>query len=272
MTQPGHLFTKRLLIVFGFLLMALSSTTLVGEEITLKGIYQGKNLYIMNPFVEGSKFCVTEILINGSKTNDFLQSSAIEVDFSALQLPLGSPITLTIKHSESCKPKILNPEVIKPQSTFELKSIKIDVKTNTLQWETVKESGSLPYVIEQFRWNKWIPIGQIEGKGEYTQNSYSYPITFHSGLNRFRVRQTNFNGDKRYSREASFRSTIPPVTFQFPKNSNEIIFSAETDYEIWNTQGKLLLKGRGQKIDISSLSKGDYFLNFDASTEMIKKR
>ncbi len=262
--------TLPLFIVIFYLNILVFNTAYSGE-IEVKGVYQNKNLFVMNPFASGGKFCIKEIKVNGNKTSDFLNSSVVEIDLSKQQLQIGQEIVITIIHLDECKPKIINREVLKPQSTFEIKSIKIDLKTNQLLWETTKESGPLPYIIEQYRWNKWIPIGQVEGKGDPNQNSYSFPITLHSGPNRFRVRQTNIDGEKRYSREASVRSPQPPVTYEPKKIVNTITFSIETDYEIWDMKGNRLLQGRGKTVDLTSLPKGEYFLNYDATTEIIKK-
>lgn len=263
--------TTRPLFSLLFFLNILVLNSSFGGEIEVKGVYQNKNLFVMNPFASGGKFCIKEIKVNGNKTSDFLNSSAVEIDLSTHQLQVGQSVVITIIHSDECKPKIINPEVLRPQSTFEIKSIKIDLKTNQLQWETTKESGPLPYVVEQYRWNKWIPIGQVEGKGDPNQNTYSFPITLHSGPIRLRVRQTNFDGEKRYSREATVRSPLPPVTYEPKKIVNSITFSNETDYEIWDMKGNRLLQGRGKTVDLTSLPKGDYFLNYDATTEIIKK-
>ncbi|HOG20624.1 MAG TPA: hypothetical protein PKW37_09320, partial [Salinivirgaceae bacterium] len=68
------------------------------------------------------------------------------------------------------------------------------------------------------------------------------------------------------------RSPISPVTYEPKKPTTSITFSTETDYEIFNSLGTRVLHGRGKTIDISGLSKGDYFLNYDAFTESFKKR
>ncbi|PJC62331.1 MAG: hypothetical protein CO022_05125, partial [Flavobacteriales bacterium CG_4_9_14_0_2_um_filter_32_27] len=52
--------------------------------IVLEGHYQGKNLYVQNPFAgSGVGFCTFEVTINGDVTTDEVNSSAFEIDFTA---------------------------------------------------------------------------------------------------------------------------------------------------------------------------------------------
>ena len=260
---------RKILLIIVCLLFYISS---FAGEIVLKGVYQGKNLFVMNPFSPSGGFCVTEVKVNDHKLHDDINSSAFEIDLSTHQLNPGDKLTIVIKHKDGCMPRVLNENVIKPSSTFEVKSLKFDLKTSTINMETIKESGSLPYIIEQYRWNKWIRIGTIDGLGGYESNTYSVPVTMHSGVNKFRFRQRDFTNEDRFSREIAVRSPVRPVTYEPKKPTTTITFSAETEYEIFNSVGTRVLHGKGTTIDISGLPKGDYFLNYDAFTESLKKR
>ena len=241
-------------------------------EIVLKGVYQGQNLYVMNPFSEsGVGFCVYEVTVNGHVTTDEINSSAFEIDLSVYQFKIGDKVIVKIKHKENCTPKILNPEVLKPKSTFKLSSIKVDRK-GILTWTTTNETGSLPYIVEQFRWNKWVKVGKVAGKGMRGINKYSIKVRPHSGNNKFRVKQIDYTRKPKYSSEVNFRSLKPPITFSPLKPTTEIVFSGETLYEIYDYYGNLLLKGYGAKINIVGLKKGNYFLNYDTKTATFKKR
>jgi len=139
-------------------------------------------------------------------------------------------------------------------------------------WTTTGESGSLPFIIEQFRWNKWVKVGKVNGKGTAGTNKYSFKVNPHSGNNRFRIKQIDYTRKPRYSTEVRYRSMLPPVTFQPQKPSTEIVFSRETIYEIYDYYGNLVDKGFSARVDISKLKKGDYFLNYGTKTETFKKR
>jgi len=261
---------KKHIITFLFFTL-LGSWTFAGE-IVIEGIFQGKNLYVMNPFSSsGVGFCVFEVTINGKTSTDEINSSAFEIDLSIFQFNVGDKIIADIKHKDNCIPKVLNPEVIKPKSTFTVSLINVG-KDGTLSWSTTGEAGKLTYIAEQYRWNKWVKVGEVDGKGTPSSNSYSLKVSPHSGNNKFRVKQIDYTKKPRYSTEANFKSMAPPVTITSKKFETEITFSNETMYEIYDYYGNLVLKGVGDKVNITSLKRGDYFINFDNTMDQFKKK
>jgi hypothetical protein len=248
-----------------------------GGVIILEGNYQGKNLYVQNPFGSGGVgFCVTEVLVNGNITTDETNSSAFEIDFKPHKLAIGEKVEIKIKHKEDCKPKVLNPEVLKPKSTFEVISMTVD-KEGTVKWSTKSETGKLAYAVEQFRWNKWVKVGEVDGVGTPNTNNYTFKVQPHSGKNQVRVRQTDYSGQPRLSRPVDFTSDVPEISFAPVKVSKDISFVAadkpvETMYEIYDQYGNVVKRGFGSSVDASNLAKGGYFLNFDNKMgEFIKK-
>lgn len=250
-------------------LIALSSYAGV---IVLEGHYQGKNLYVQNPFAgSGVGFCTFEVTINDNVTTDEVNSSAFEIDFTAFQLKVGDPVIVKIKHKDDCKPKVLNPEVLKPKSTFEIVNMNIS-KEGVFEWTTSNETGKLTFVIEQFRWNKWIKVGEIDGLGTSTENKYQFKIEDHSGENKFRVKQIDYSGKPRYSQAARFVSTKEIVTFAPIKVKDIITFSSETLFEIYDSYANIVKKGYGSTVDVTNLKKGIYYLNYDSKSETFVKK
>lgn len=248
-----------------------------GGVIILEGNYQGRNLYVQNPFSSvGVGFCVNEVLINGNITTDETNSSAFEIDLNTQKLAIGEKVEVKIKHKENCKPRVLNPEVLKPRSTFEIVSMTAE-KDGLVKWSTKAESGKLAFAVEQFRWNKWIKVGEVEGNGTSNVNSYSFKVTPHSGKNQVRVRQIDFSGQPRFSKPADFVSDVPDITFAPVKVQKGINFvngdkPIETMYEVYDQYGNVVKRGFGSSLDASNLSKGGYFLNFDNKMkEFVKK-
>ena len=255
--------------LISFILLLFFSISFA-QEIKLKGIYQGDNLYIMNPFSSsGVGFCIQEVRVNNKVSTDEIASSAFEIDLSQYHFKTGAAIEIIIKHKAGCLPKVLNPNVIQAKSTFNVSKIEVG-RDKILRWNTTNETGSLPFIIEQFRWNKWVKIGSVEGKGGNKANLYTYKINPHSGQNKFRIKQIDFTKKARYSKDAIFRSMLPQVTFK--KDKSTIIFSQSTMYEIYNYYGNIVVKGSGDKIDISKLKSGDYFLNYDNKMDTFKKK
>jgi disulfide oxidoreductase YuzD len=260
----------RLLLVS---LLVLSTALSFAGNIVLEGNYQGKNLYVRNPFAgSGVGFCTYEVTVNGSVTTDEWNSSAFEIDLSLHNLDLGDRIVVVIKHKDDCAPKVLNPEVLNPKSTFETQSIAI-TNDGILKWSTTNEAGVLTYVIEQYRWNKWVYVGEVEGAGRTgATNNYSFKITPHSGENKFRVKQVDYTAVPRYSPTATYQSSKALVDFNPKKVEDVINFTDETMYEVFDIHGNIVKKGFSKTIDVTNLKKGLYYLNYDNSTSEFMKK
>ena len=238
----------------------------------VEGKYQQKNLYIQNGFSSnGVGFCAYEVKVNGQVTTDEVNSSAFEIDFSPFKFKAGDKITIEIGHKDGCMPKILNPEAIKPRPTFDLLSIDIN-KDAVLTWGTKNELGSLPYIVEQFKWNKWVYVGEINGEGTIAQHIYNFKIVPTSGENKFRVKQVGYGGLPRYSKEATYTSFMDKPSFKLEDGSKTVSFSNETTFEVYDYYGSVLKKGFGSSVDISSLPKGKYYLCYDNVVSEIEKK
>lgn len=264
---------KTLSILFLFVTAAFS----YAGTIVLEGNYQGKNIYVQNPFAgSGVGFCTYEVTVNGDVTTDEINSSAFEIDFTNFQLQQGDKVVIAIKHKDDCRPKVLNPEVLKPKSTFEIVDQDVS-KDGNYSWSTKGETGKLTFVVEQFRWNKWIKVGEVEGKGTESQNEYSFQTTPHSGQNQFRVKQVDYTGKPRYSKPARYNSTSPVLTFGPIKTKDFLDFTAgdaaaETMFEIYDSYGNIVKKGYSSKVDVNNLPKGIYYLNYDNTTDKFFKK
>ena len=262
---------NKIIVLAGILFAGLNVSH--AGVIVLEGNYQGKNLYVQNPFASsGVGFCAYEVTVNGQVTTDEVNSSAFEIDFKNLGLKPGDKVVVKIEHKDDCTPKVLNPEVLKPKSTFTTQSISVDPKTSTLKWTAKDESGKLTYTVEQFRWNKWVKVGEVDGIGTPDAHEYQFKVSPNSGKNKFRVKQVDYTGQPRMSNPADFNSDIPAVTEGPEKVKDFINFSAPTMYEIYDEYGNIAKRGFGDKVDVTDLKKGIYYLNYDNSmTQFINK-
>jgi len=253
--------------IYGFLfLLVFLGSSIVGysEALVMNGIYQGKDLYVKNPFSDdGAGFCVYEVIVNGETTKDEINSSAFAIDFNILGINSGDDLEVIIRHKDGCSPLILNPEAIKPHSTFKVTDI--DVSGNILSWTTTNESGSLPYVVEQFRWNKWVKAGEVQGNGK--GGDYQFKLVPYSGENKVRIRQIDYTDEPRYSESVEYNPGIGKIDFSPKQKVEEVInFTAPTRYEIFDIYGNLVKTGYGKSIDVSNLKrKQEYYLNYDSS-------
>lgn len=265
---------KNLSAVFLLAFSAMVSTQTMAGTIILEGNYQGKNLYVQNPFSgTGVGFCTFEVKVNGNVTTDEINSSAFEIDLANFQLQIGDKVTILINHKDDCRPKVLNPEVLKPKSTFEVITIKSS-DSGLLEWETKGESGKLPYIIEQYRWNKWIKIGEVDGKGTGDNNKYSFQVVPHSGENMVRIKQIDYTNEPNISKTVRFRSTDGEVKIKNAggKITKSLDFTNETMYEIYDSFGNIVKKGFALSVDCENLKKGTYYINYDNKTEQFNKK
>jgi len=246
-------------------------------DLSLEGHYQGKNLFVQNPDDEDDfGFCVTSVTVNGDPVSDGIESSAFEIDFAEFDVKIGDPVFIVLVHGLGCKPKVLNPEVLKPKSSFEIVTISCK-PDGTMSWVTKNESGKLAFVIEQFRWNKWVVLGEVDGEGTNKENSYNFVVIPHSGENKVRVTQTDYTNKKRPSESVSFvNTTITEPKFS-PKRVKKIIkFTSagkpiETKYEIFDNFGNIVKKGFASEADCSNLKKAAYYINYDNKSEKFIK-
>ncbi|MCD6065472.1 MAG: hypothetical protein K0S33_298 [Bacteroidetes bacterium] len=238
----------------------------------VEGKYQNKNVFVQNGFNNsGVGFCAYEVKVNGQVTSDEVNSSAFEVDLAPYKFSIGDKVSIEIRHKDGCIPKVLNPEVLKPKPTFDILDLTVS-NEGILNWTSKNEMGSLPYVVEQYKWNKWVFVGEVNGQGTPATHSYSFKIIPHSGENKFRLKQTGFGSAPRYSNPVTFNSLMEKPGFQIAKDSKSITFSSETSYEVYDFYGNVVKKGYANNLDISNLNKGKYYLCFDTVVTEIEKR
>jgi hypothetical protein len=259
-------------LVFSVVLFILISTS-YSATLVVEGKYQNKNLYVQNFFGgSGVGFCAVEVKVNGTITTDEVNSSAFEIDLAAMKLKYGDKVTIQIVHKDGCMPKVLNIEDLMPRPTFEVLTMNIN-STGLLKWTAKNESGALPYIIEQYKWNKWVPIGEVTGIGSPEQHEYSFQVITHSGENKYRVKQVGLGAAPRYSNHVVLNSMTEKPKYEVAKDGSALQFSYETGYEVYDAYGLVVKKGYGKDIKIENLLKGKYYLCYDNQvTEFDKKK
>lgn len=261
---------KSLLTLLSLLCLGIVSKAGV---LVVEGKFQNKNVFIQNSFASnGVGFCATEIKVNGEITTDEVNSSAFEIDLAAMNIKPGQKVTIEIVHKSDCIPVVLNPEVLKPRPTFEVLNMNIN-SSGVLKWTSKNESGALPYIVEQFKWNKWVPVGEVQGFGTADNHDYAFQVSTHSGENKFRVKQMGLGSTPKTSEAVILNSMTEKPTFMISKDTKSIQYSYETAFEIYDAFGTIVKKGFGKETSIENLSKGKYYLCYDnLVTEFEKKK
>ena len=260
---------KNFYILFIFTLFA--SDVFSQDTLVLQGNYCGKNIYVLNPS-NGSdtSFCVRKIFVNGKVSHDELHSNSFEIDFSLLGINNGDPLKIAIIHNKNCKPKIINPSVIQLQSTFAFVNYKID-KAGKITW-TVKGDLYSSFVVEQYRWQKWIPAGEVDITDTLRKNNYAFQIKPYFGSDEFRISQTDDKGNIVYTKELKYHSPTKELFLTYTKSTEEITFTGETAYEIFDENGNFISDGYAATVNVKDIPKGKYWINYDNKTEEISKK
>lgn len=261
---------KRMKYVLYILLLVLPLSTWAQDkkEMTIKGIYHGTNIYVQNPNLSGTEYCIKEIYINNIAVK-FPPSTAFDIDLSFLKI--NDEVNVRIVHTGVCSPKILNPQAIRERVPFRFSSIKVDI--NGLAWNTVGEKKFGQFFIQIKNNKTWIVEKVISCKGSATRNVYTLPLAHRAGENIYRIKYLDVSGKYYYSPEIKFVSEGEQQVTFYPKSvTNRITFSRETSYQILDNEGKMIIQGKGLTVDCSNLKMGAYYLLFEGQEERFFKK
>ncbi|MFZ4399733.1 MAG: hypothetical protein ACOYO1_06845 [Bacteroidales bacterium] len=258
--------------IFAFIPVVLFvfMTNVNAQELTIEGIYNGKNLYVLNPDA-GSGFCVNAVKVNGKKTADELNSNSFEIDFSQINIEKGTKVNVQIYHQDNCMPKIINPEILRGSLEIGFLNAKVNRK-GFLGWDILGNLGEGEFTIEQFRWQKWINLGVLKSNDTIAFNKFNFEVSPNTAQNLFRIKYTDSQGQTEVSKDIKYILPGKEITIVSEKIKDRIAFSSITMYEIIDESGNLVLKGNDKYIDTSSISKGKYFINYDNKSEAYTKK
>ncbi|MBC7922842.1 MAG: hypothetical protein H7Z75_17325 [Ferruginibacter sp.] len=239
-------------------------------ELALSGFYQGKNLFVQNPFAaDRQSFCTEEVYLNDQKVMSGIKSSAYEIDLSALKV--NDAVKVRIVHREGCAPKVLNPQVLR-STAVAFQFISFTVGKDAIRWNTSGEQPNSMYFVEQFISKNWLAIKTIYSKNTTNSGTYSVAPAHSAGLNRYRVKAQDQEGKVFYSREVDFSSVQETVTF-YPKSvTDKITLSRAVPYEVLDVKQKTVKRGKGKEIALKELKTGVYYLTIDNRTEKFFKK
>lgn len=256
-------------VAFIFALVVLCSGSIFSQvapkvETNLAGVFQGKTLFIQNPFDRNDRrFCVDKIFINEREVDINYNLSALKVDFDGYDL--YTPVKIRLVHKDSvCVPTIINPEAILFHTIFRF--VDVSLTDSALVWSTKGESGIGEFEIEKLMNGVWVDQEVIEAMGRYEGAQYMHYPNLDEGANKYRIRY-NFPQGRRidylYSREVEYDHYPEPVEFKPKSAKTRLYLSRSTHYEIYNDGQKLVLEGQGKEIDVTVLRRGRYVIYFD---------
>lgn len=238
-------------------------------ETHLAGVYQGKSLFIQNPFHPGQQaFCIQEVYVNNLKVGINSRMSAIKLDFDGMDL--NTPVSIRIIQKDSCELIIINPDAIHFHSAFSF--LDLVLTDSALVWNTFGEKNGAQYLVEKYQSGIWIEEAVKESTGVFEGAKYTYFPKLEVGANKYRIKYLYPSGKHLYSPELDFHFYPEPVTF-FPKRATEkLTLSRPADFQIYDMEGELVLTGRGVTVDVKPLRLGDYVIYFDGENPTIFTR
>ena len=138
-----------------------------------------------------------------------------------------------------------------------------------MNWRCNELKTPISYIIQQYRWNRWVDWDTVMSTPGKDSASYSQNISkyVHSGINKFRVRAVNATVTMlSYSKAVSFTSSKAKpkdIEKQYSTTKHIIDFGRKECYELYAKDGTLIKKGYAQMVGLSKLENGSYYLNYD---------
>lgn len=261
-----------LLLLCYTLITAVSAQTTIGlregidgmPTTNLAGVYQGKTLFIQNPYNPNTgSYCIVRIAINNQPQMLNYKLSAIKLDFDGYDL--YTPVNITIYHGDTiCRPAIINSEAVLFHTIFRFSEVSL--ADSSLIWKTKGERGFGRFEVEKLVDGIWRGQETFKAQGTYEGAEYTYFPRMEEGHNKYRVRYNYPKGSRSshlYSMELDYDYYPEPVEFK-PKSAKAKLFlSRNSPYEIYNARSELVLQGQGKEIDLTVLSRGQYVIYFD---------
>lgn len=240
-----------------------------GQEVAITGVFQGKSLFVQNPLAEGTQqFCVRQVLVNGRPVALNLRLSALEIDFTGIDL--YTPVAVRILHDTICSPRIVNPQAIFWHSSFRFDSIRF--VGEELKWATRGERERAAYIVEKLNGDEWLEIESIPSNGQFAFSAYSYFPEFSEGSNKFRVKYDGGPRNYLYSDEAEIVFYKEPITFTPKVVTDRMTLSRATAFEILNEREEVILTGNAKEIPLRLLKPGNYYIILDGFKESFVKK
>lgn len=254
-------------ICFQFLVMAWSLVS-HGQELSITGVYQGKPLFIQNPLANGNQYCIREIYLNGRPLSQNLKISAIEVDFSSIDL--YTPVSVRIVHDTLCLPKIVNPQAVLWHSSFRFNSVA--VSDEELKWSTRGERDKGIYTIEKLNGEEWLSVSLVESKADFAASEYVYYPEHSEGANKYRIKYEPPSGNYLYSDEVEVVFYKELITFSPKVVSDKITLSRAAAFEILDANENTILSGNSKEIPLRLLKPGSYYIVLEGNREAFVKK
>ena len=262
---------RTLIFLFSFLLFpglfAQETDNSDHEELLVDGRYVGGNLYVLNPSA-GDGFSVQGVTLNGKEYPFTHNSNAFEI--SLADYTPNDYVIVQIAYLKGTEPKVVNAESLVKESEFSLPSFIYNKKTKLIAWNIKEMDKACSYRLEQFLYGKWITVKDLGTPDDMIADTY-LPVLL-TGMNLFRIKQVDASNKELFSPVVKLKSPNRKVYLVADKVKDFTEFTAVTHYELYDANGFFIKRGTAQKVNISDLKKGNYWINFDGKEAFITKK
>lgn len=236
------------------------------DVLVFSGTYQGSKVFVQNPFDrEGVGFSVKHVEVNGSELTGQVYSSAFEIDLTKHNLKIGDSLSIHLFYNSDLEPKVINTgSLTRSSSNFNLQLTDFKMENDSiLSWCFQEEEGASDFIIEQYRWKKWIKIGEVISTGNFEKSCYEFKVPeVISGENKFRIVQFTSENTKLTSNPVVRKSKISSIQIDGNCSGSSFHFSRPTYFEIFDTYGNKVRKGFSDCPKFFGLDKGLYYINY----------
>jgi len=200
---------------------------------------------------------------------------SLEVDGEIENFPENGKLEYTIKIINSPKGAKCQAALL-PIDLLKWGTRKKD-KTVTFEWKTASELNNAYFELQKSEDSEnWINITKIKGNGTTNQPvTYNFIDYFpYPGQNFYRLRQTDFDGNFKYSKVKSIFIFDNKLKL-YPNPTTDFIYYSIADYtkefkvEIYDESGRLvkslilpLKNSNADRIDVRYLKRGSYFIKY----------
>ncbi|WP_053404398.1 hypothetical protein [Persicobacter sp. CCB-QB2] len=241
-------------IIFIFFLCFLPALGVAGE-LVIRGLYQGRDLYVQNPELPDGGFATAEVFLNGTKVLAHPTSSAYTIPLNTLKV--DDSVKVLITYDGSLPPKVINPQVLRPKVKFTF--LAISVNEQNINWTVDGNGLGGTFILQRLVEGKWTIAGSHQSDN-MDRESFQLPVTHQEGNNRYRIRFLASVGKTFYSKVVDYENFQDPVTFYPERVSTKLYLNKAVAYEVEDAYGNFIVGGAGKEIDMSQAETGLYYL------------
>jgi hypothetical protein len=228
--------------------------------------FAGKNLFIAwKDAYDRAKRKDFRLTINGKDSVFKWPGDTIVVDFSGMGIKTGDSLNLILDPG-AFGAFIVNKDDFPLACRYIIDTIITNTTGPGLLLKIKEENGPVKYILEQFRWNHWVKISSLESVGDNKRSTYYFNLDgiLHPGENKFRIKTFGYNeAIFSYPVTLSDSSLFEPGFTWSGLRNRPLVFKRPTLFEVYDAYGTIVKTGNSDKVFVTKLPRGMYYLNYE---------